>query len=82
MLNLDKAIEVARSNNKGLIINKYMETEKSYIFPVITPNGADGSTFYYEVVKDTGDHGVFDYWGEIFDNPEFGKAIETIKEIG
>lgn len=86
MLSLDKAITIARENSKGSVINEYMDSGKTYIFPVVTPGGIDGSTYYYEVDKTNGDHGVCsDFWMRLFEDPEFGKAmneVHKIKEVG
>ena len=83
MIELNSAIGIAKENNTGLIINEYIDARKSFIFPVITPNAPDGSTFYYEVNKETGDHGIFDYWGNLMFNPDFSNIDkpQKIKEI-
>lgn len=82
MVSLNEAINIAKQNNKGLVIEEVMESEKEYIFPVMTPNGIDGSTFYCKVDKESGDYGTFDFWKEILTNPDFNKTEETIKRIG
>lgn len=82
MMSLEDAIKVAKQNNKGFIITKYMESDTSYIFPVTELNAPDCSDFFYEVNKSTGEHGVFDYWGNSMWDPEFGKVMNTLKEIG
>ena len=82
MITLEKAISIARSNNKGLIIDTYMDSGNDYIFPVDTPNGMDGSTFYYKVDKSTGDHGIFsDYWFMLMTDPKFGEAVAKKNKI-
>lgn len=82
MLSLEEAIAIARDNSKGSIIDEYMDSGESYFFPVETPGGTDGSTYYYEVNKTNGDHGICsDFWMRLFRDPEFGKAMNNIHKI-
>ena len=82
MISLKDAINIAKQNNEGFTITEYMESDTSYIFPVTAQNAPDGSDFFYEVNKSTGEHGVFDYWGNSMWDPKFGKVMETLREIG
>ncbi len=82
MIELKEALAIARKNNEGLIIEEYRDSGSSYIFLVITPNGMDGSAYYYEVNKETGEHRIFsDYWYKLMTDPEFGKAVKDIYKI-
>lgn len=86
MVSLKEAVTTAKENSKGLIINEYMDSGESYIFPVITPGGMDGSTYYYEVNKSDGSHGVCsDFWFRLMTDLEFSKLVSktySIKEVG
>ena len=83
MVNLERAIEIAKKGHEKFVIDEYMESENSYIFPISDPNGPNESNFFYEVVKETGEHGVFDYWGLAFEQPDFiNTLMSTRKKIG
>ncbi len=82
MIEVIEAINIARENNKGLRISKYMDSGLSFIFPVETPNGGDGTTFFYEVNKSSGDHGILaDYWYKLMTDPGFGEAVKDVHEV-
>lgn len=86
MVSLKDAIAFVKQDTKGLIVDSYMETESQYIFPVKTPNGGDGTTYFYEVNKTTGDHGTFsDFWLKLMTDPAFGDVVSKahkLPEIG
>ena len=82
MVDLKEAIGIAKESNKGFTITQVMESETSYIFPVTEENAPDGSEYFYEVNKTTGEHGIFDYWGNSMWNSDFGEVMKSLKEIG
>lgn len=82
MLSLKEAFTIAKENSKGLEISSYMDSGESYIFPVVTPGGMDGSTYCYEVNKTNGDHGVCsDFWFRLMTDPEFSESVSKTYEI-
>lgn len=82
MISLKEAINIARENSKGLEISSYMDSGETYIFPVLTPGGIDGSTYYYEVNKSTGEHGIYsDFWFKLTTDVEFGEAVSKVYHI-
>ena len=82
MISLEEAITIAKENSKGLEISVYMDSGESYIFPVYTPGGMYGSTYYYEVDKSTGKHGICsDFWFKLMTDVEFGKKVSEEHKI-
>ena len=82
MLSVNDAIKIAKQNNKNFVIDSYMESDTSYIFPITDPNGPNESDYFYEVNKNTGEHGTFDYWGSVFEDTGFEKVMKSLKKIG
>ena len=81
MLEIDEAIQIAKENNKGFLIKEYIDIKDRYIFPIVTVNGGDGTTFYYEVNKNTGEHGIFNFWSNMITNPDFRNVNKNRHKI-
>ena len=82
MISIEEAIKIARENSNGLEISTYMDSGESYIFPVVTPGGIYGSTYYYEVDKSTEEHGICsDFWIKLLTDVEFGEAVSKTYQI-